>query len=62
MKYYITAKGDWGDCIVGYDNEPTWNIDNAMFFDTYGEATEWTLSEQAKEWNDDFDICEVKND
>lgn len=47
--------------MVGYDNEPTACLDNAMLFDTKSEAEAWTKSTEAKEWIDcRFDICEVE--
>ena len=45
--------------MVGYDNEPTDCLDNAMFFDSKSEAEAWTKSSEAKEWIDcRFEICE----
>ena len=63
--YYISVYDDEGnDCMVSYDNEPTWNLDNAMTFETSADATLWTMSDQAKEWTKDttnrFVICETE--
>ena len=57
-KFYISASGDWGECMVSYDNEPTWDLDSAMMFDTKGEASLWILN-HGKEWVDDeLKICD----
>lgn len=46
---YISVKGNWGDCMVNYDNEPTWDLENAMAFDTTLEAEKW-IEEHGSEW------------
>ena len=47
--YYIAFYGTSGDGYVGYDNEPTNDIDNAMQFDTEKEA-EKEMKKLQKEW------------
>jgi hypothetical protein len=61
-KFYVSVKVDKGDCIVSYNNKPTWCLDNAMLFDTMSDATNWTLSSEAKEWDSSntFEICEIE--
>lgn len=45
--------------MVGYDNEPTDCLDNAMFFDSKAEAEAWTKSSEAKQWvYCHFKICD----
>ena len=62
--YYLTVTGDNGDCMVSWDNNPTWDFDNAMMFDSRAEANDFLLSDKAKEWTcvemgDRIDICET---
>ena len=64
--YYLTVTGDNGDCMVSWDNNPTWDFDNAMMFDSRAEANDFLLSDKAKEWTFvdagfRFDICEIDN-
>lgn len=65
MKFYLNAERNRLDNfveevgIVGYDNEPTDCLDNAMFFDSKAEAEAWTKSSEAKQWvYCHFKICE----
>ena len=48
-QFYISVSGDWGDCIVSYDNEPTWDLDNAMTFATEQDAERWVENNNS-EW------------
>ncbi len=63
--FYITYSDvRSGDCIVSYENKPTWDLDSAMTFENESEANDWIQSSQAKEWvnvgyNGKFTICEV---
>ena len=60
-EFYISASGDWGNCMVSYDNEPTWDYDNAMKFETAGDAELWILH-HGKEWDsdDNLKVCEFE--
>ncbi len=65
--FYITYSDSDGDCMVSYDNEPTWCLDNAMKFNDWAEANDWLSSPQAKEWlnlgcGGNFTICEMDNE
>lgn len=60
---YISVKGNWGDCMVSYDNEPTWDLDQAMKFDTKDEAESW-WAKNGGDWvgadgtHDRMTVCE----
>lgn len=65
MKFYLCAERTNFDNfvhdvgMVGYDNEPTDCLDNAMFFDSKAEAEVWTKSNEAKQCvSCRFKICD----
>lgn len=60
-KFYIWVKSnDGNDCMVDYSNEPTWCLDNAMRFETRGDAALWIMA-HGKEWIDsELEILEVE--
>ena len=59
--YYIAFYGTSGDGYVGYDNEPTNDIDNAMQFDTEKEA-EKEMKKLQKEWGSELYVEYFSNE
>lgn len=59
--YYIAFYGTSGDGYVGYDNEPTNDIDNAMQFDTEKEA-EKEMKKLQKEWGSELSVEYFSNE
>lgn len=66
MNYYITVSGDWGDCMVDYDGEPCYSLDNAMKFESEYEAQDY-IDKHNKEWvgvSENYDkmtICKIED-
>lgn len=59
--YYIAFYGTSGDGYVGYDNEPTNDIDNAMQFDTEKEA-EKEMKKLQNEWESKLSVEYFSNE
>lgn len=59
--YYIAFYGTSGDGYVGYDNEPTNDIDNAMQFDTEKEA-EKEMKKLQNEWGSELSVEYFSNE
>lgn len=59
--YYIAFYGTSGDGYVGYDNEPTNDIDNAMQFDTEKEA-EKEMKKLRNEWESKLSVEYFSNE
>lgn len=62
--FYINVKGNWGVCMVSNYDEPTWDLDNAMMFETKAEAEDY-IKAKGKEWvgvdsgYDVMTVCEM---
>lgn len=63
--FYISVKGNWGDCMVSNYDEPTWDLDNAKMFETKEDAEEY-IRAKGREWvgvdggNDEMTVCEIE--
>lgn len=56
--FYIIVYGAWGNCIVSDAGEPTWTLENAMFFKSRSDAAQY-INSHWKQWGEDADCFRI---
>ena len=57
--FYIVVYGSWGNCLVSTEENPTWDIENALLFKTRQEAGDYIVAHW-KEWADTMDCMRIE--
>lgn len=56
--FYIIVHGSWGNCIVSDKGEPTWSLDNAMYFSSRTMAGQY-INDHWKQWGEEADSFRI---
>ncbi len=56
--FYIIVYGQWGNCIIGSDGQPTWELDNAMLFKSRTDAAQY-INDNWKQWGQEADCFRI---
>jgi hypothetical protein len=56
--FYIIVYGQWGNCIIGSDGQPTWELDNAILFKSRTDAAQY-INDNWKQWGQEADCFRI---